>query len=44
MSDDRGIFKTDYPKKIIFTKVLQFKLADLPRWKPPAIIGRLCDE
>ena len=26
MSDDRGIFKTDYPRKILFTKVLRLKL------------------
>ena len=37
--DDRGIFKTDYPKKILFTKTLRLKLADLPRWEPPAVIG-----
>ena len=44
MSDDRGIFKTGYPKEILFTKVLRLKLADLPRWKPPAVIGEVCDE
>jgi len=37
--DDRGIFKTDYPVKILFTKTLRLKLADLPRWTPPAVIG-----
>ena len=44
MPDDRGIFKTDYPKKIIFTKTIRLKLADLPQWVPPAVIGEVCDE
>ena len=44
MSDDRGISKADYPKKIIFTKTLRLELADLPRWVPPAVIGETCDE
>uniref|UniRef100_A0A6M3Y0F6 Uncharacterized protein n=1 Tax=viral metagenome TaxID=1070528 RepID=A0A6M3Y0F6_9ZZZZ len=44
MSDDRGIFKTDYPRKVIFARVLRLKLADLPRWKPPSVIGEVCDE
>ena len=28
MSDDRGIFKTGYPRKVIFAKTIRLKLAD----------------
>jgi hypothetical protein len=32
-SDVRGIFYTNYPKKILFSKKVILKTAKLPRWK-----------
>ena len=38
-ADGRGVFPTNYPRKILFSKTLTFKTAELPRWKPKNIIG-----
>jgi len=41
---NRGIFVTNYPKKVIFTKQVVFKTSELPRWKPSLTIGALKPE
>ncbi len=38
-TDLRGVFPTNYPRKVLFTKPLTFKTSELPRWKPKSIIG-----
>jgi len=38
-TEGRGIFYTNYPRKIIFSKPVTFKTSELPRWKPKTIIG-----
>jgi hypothetical protein len=44
-TDLRGVFRTNYPRKILFSKTVTFKTAELPRWKPKNIIGlRTFDE
>ena len=37
--DLRGVFYAKYPRKELFSKIVNFKTAELPRWKPKAIIG-----
>jgi hypothetical protein len=32
--DMRGIFYTNYPRKILFSKKVILRTAKLPRWKP----------
>ena len=44
-ADGRGVFPANYPRKILFSKTVAFKTAELPRWKPKNIIGlRAFDE
>jgi len=38
-ADLRGVFPTNYRRKVLFTKKVKLKTSDLPRWKPKAIIG-----
>ena len=38
-ADSRGVFPTNYRRKVLFTKKVKLKTSDLPRWKPKAIIG-----
>lgn len=38
-ADLRGVFPTNYPRKVLFTKPVTFKTSELPRWKPKNIIG-----
>ncbi|MEA1883994.1 MAG: hypothetical protein U9N62_05700 [Thermotogota bacterium] len=38
-ADSRGVFPTDYHRKVLFTKKVKLRTSDLPRWKPKAIIG-----
>ena len=38
-TDLRGVFPTNYPRKVLFTKQVTFKTSELPRWKPKKIIG-----
>ena len=38
-ADLRGVFRTNYPRKLLFTKPVTFKTSELPRWKPKTIIG-----
>ena len=38
-TDLRGVFPTNYPRKVLFTKPVIFKTSELPRWKPKNIIG-----
>jgi len=38
-TDLRGVFPANYPRKVLFTKLLTFKTSELPRWKPKNIIG-----
>jgi hypothetical protein len=38
-ADGRGVFPTNYPRKILFSKTVTSKTAELPRWKPKKIIG-----
>jgi hypothetical protein len=38
-ADLRGVFRTNYPRKVLFTKPVTFKTSELPRWKPKTIIG-----
>ena len=38
-TDLRGVFPTNYTRKVLFTKLLTFKTSELPRWKPKNIIG-----
>ncbi len=38
-ADLRGVFRTNYPRKVLFTKPVAFKTSELPRWKPKTIIG-----
>jgi len=38
-TDGRGVFYTNYPRKVIFSKTVTFKTSELPRWKPKTIIG-----
>ena len=35
----QGIFYTNYPRKVIFSKMVRFKTAELPRWKSKCIIN-----
>lgn len=30
----RGVFSPNYHRKVIFSKKIKIKMADLPRWKP----------
>lgn len=36
----RGVFVVDAPRKVLFTKRVHVKIADLPRWKPHIVIDR----
>ena len=36
----RGVYTPKYKRNIIFTKTLELKTLELPRWKPSAIIGK----
>lgn len=36
----KGVYIPKYKKNVIFTKTLEFKTSELPRWKPSAIIGK----
>lgn len=36
----RGVFVVNVPRKVLFTKRLRFKTADLPRWEPHIVIDR----
>jgi len=36
----RGVYTPKYIKNVIFTKTLELKTSELPRWKPSAIIGK----
>jgi hypothetical protein len=38
-TDCRGVFPTNYHRKVLFSKTVIFKTPDLPRWKPKNIIG-----
>lgn len=38
-TDLRGVFRTNYRRKVLFTKPVTFKTSKLPRWKPKTIIG-----
>ena len=38
-ADSRGVFPTNYRRKVLFTKKVTLRTSDLPRWKPKAIIG-----
>ena len=38
-ADLRGVFPTNYPRKVIFTKPVTFKTSELPHRKPKTIIG-----
>lgn len=38
-TDLRGVFPTNYPRKVLFSKPVTFKTSELPRWKPKNIIG-----
>jgi len=38
-TDWRGVFPTNYPRKVLFSKPVTFKTSELPRWKPKNIIG-----
>lgn len=38
-ADSRGVFPTNYRRKVLFTKKVKLKTSDLPRRKPKAIIG-----
>jgi hypothetical protein len=38
-AEGRGVFYTNYPRKIMFSKTVTFKTSELPRWKPKTIIG-----
>lgn len=38
-TEGRGVFYTNYPRKIMFSKTVTFKTSELPRWKPKTIIG-----
>ena len=38
-TDLRGVFRTNYPRKVLFTKPVTFKTFELLRWKPKTIIG-----
>ncbi len=35
----RGVFPTNYHRKVLFTKKVTLKTSELPRWKPKNIIG-----
>jgi len=37
--DLRGVFPTNYPRKVLFTKPVTFKTSELPHRKPKTIIG-----
>ena len=44
-ADGRGVFPTNYPRKVLFYKPVTFKTTELPRWKPKNIIAlRTFDE
>lgn len=36
----RGVYTHTYKRKILFTKALEMKISELPRWKPSVIIGK----
>ena len=38
-ADSRGVFPTDYRRKVLFAKKVKLRTSDLPRWKPKVIIG-----
>jgi hypothetical protein len=38
-ADSRGVFPTNYRRKVLFTKKVSLRTSDLPRRKPKAIIG-----
>jgi hypothetical protein len=38
-ADSRGVFPTNYRRKVLFTKQVTLRTSELPRWKPKAIIG-----
>ena len=38
-TDSRGVFPTNYRRKVLFTKKVTLKTSELPRWKPKNIIG-----
>jgi len=38
-TDARGIFPTNYRRKVLFTKEVTLRTSELPRWKPKTIIG-----
>jgi hypothetical protein len=38
-ADSRGVFPTNYRRKVLFTKKVTLRTSELPRWKPKAIIG-----
>ena len=33
------VFSPKYRRKVLFTKLIEVRTADLPRWKPKNIIG-----
>ena len=37
---ERGVFCLKYHRKVLFTKLVTLKTADLPRWKPKIVIDR----
>jgi len=37
--DARGVFPTNYRRKVLFTKKVRLRISELPRWKPKTIIG-----
>ena len=37
--DLRGVFPTNYPREVLFTKPVTFKTFELQRWRPKKIIG-----
>ena len=41
----RGVFVVEVPRKVIFTKEVHFKIADLPRWEPEIVfLGRVHED
>jgi len=39
LADGQGVFYTNYPRKVMFSKTVTFKTSKLPRWKPKTMIG-----
>lgn len=38
--NQRGVYSPKYRRKILFSKAITFKTAELRRWKPTALIGK----